>query len=348
MPLPLDLADYEQTASRMTAILKEYHRVKDNPTELRNFYRSLDRDFVLGSSIYIPGYTKEVPSYLDDTFLRHNQAAAVHHLNYWPMYTHAHSFVEMIYTGSGSCHNIADDGVLNLTAGDLLIIPPNLRHAVFANSGGVIINLIFTVDYLRNYYSAVFRQNCPINDFFADIMMGKPPTKCLLCHVEDNAPFYNLAELMLNESLHRANSDILNDLLILIFRLIHREAQVSTPGNVLGSRTMYDIFHILQEDFSHITLQMLSERLHFSPDYIGRLIKSATGKTFSDLLLEIRMKHACFLLGRSNLPVREIAIQCGYAYSDQFYKRFKVYTGVTPAEYRARERSAEWQTDFDI
>ena len=31
MPLPLDLADYEQTASRMTAILKEYHRVKDNP-----------------------------------------------------------------------------------------------------------------------------------------------------------------------------------------------------------------------------------------------------------------------------------------------------------------------------
>lgn len=334
MPLKLNIEEYESEVNDISQILKEYHRVKDSPAQLREFMNGLDEETVKRMGIYIPGYTPKPIEFLDDRILRHCSAVAIQHTGYWPMYNHAHSFVEILYVGAGYCQNITDSGVVNMTAGDFLIIPPGLSHMLFTETEGWFINYIFRTDNLLDICHTVFREPCLLMNYFMDILMGKKLENCLLCHVEDNATMYNLSELMLNESIHRADNEVLLGYLHLILRHLYLESEGHVRSKEKGPPLLFEIYQIMQNEFTTLTLKDLAQRLHFSSDYISRLIKSATQKTFSDLLLEIRMKNACLLLLTTQLPISEIAIQCGYPYPDRFYKRFKAYMGMTPAAYR--------------
>ncbi len=47
-----------------------------------------------------------------------------------------------------------------------------------------------------------------------------------------------------------------------------------------------------------------------------------------------RMRRACRLLITSEMPVKDIAVECGYYEIPSFNRRFKAYTGMTPQQYR--------------
>ena len=77
---------------------------------------------------------------------------------------------------------------------------------------------------------------------------------------------------------------------------------------------------------------MSSTARHFGyhPVYISRLLPQKTGKTFSELLLEVRMRKAKLLLNNTDLSIEKIATMLGYSNSSNFYKFFKSYYGHTP------------------
>ena len=58
----------------------------------------------------------------------------------------------------------------------------------------------------------------------------------------------------------------------------------------------------------------------------------------SDYLTSIRMEKAKELLRTTAMKIREISAAVGYDDDHVFTRRFKVYTGRTPSQYRA-ERS---------
>jgi AraC-like DNA-binding protein len=58
-----------------------------------------------------------------------------------------------------------------------------------------------------------------------------------------------------------------------------------------------------------------------------------TRKTFSQLLNEVRVEHACRLLKDSTQSVSQIAFECGYANLSNFNRQFKQLMNLTPREY---------------
>ncbi|WP_234735144.1 helix-turn-helix domain-containing protein [Tellurirhabdus bombi] len=91
--------------------------------------------------------------------------------------------------------------------------------------------------------------------------------------------------------------------------------------------------YILQHYDSPITLEDVADVANLTPSAFCRFFKIHTRKTFSHLLNEVRVEHACRLLHQSGQSISQIAFACGYTNLSNFNRQFKVITGMTPKEY---------------
>lgn len=83
-----------------------------------------------------------------------------------------------------------------------------------------------------------------------------------------------------------------------------------------------------------LTLEKAAEQFFFNTSYFSTLIKTRTGKSFSDHIIEARMKRAKELLGAGNLKIYEVATQCGYRDTKYFCRMFKKQIGLSPEAYK--------------
>ncbi|WP_231571119.1 response regulator transcription factor [Gordoniibacillus kamchatkensis] len=105
-----------------------------------------------------------------------------------------------------------------------------------------------------------------------------------------------------------------------------------------GIQAVKDYIHRhFQED---ISLSALSERFHFSPQYIAKKFKELYGTTVVTFLTEVRMEKARSLLRHTDIPVAELAQQLGYADENYFGKVFKKHTGLSPLQFRKQPRDS--------
>ena len=74
---------------------------------------------------------------------------------------------------------------------------------------------------------------------------------------------------------------------------------------------MYLYQQEIQEHYAAPSLTQLAERRHVSLSYISRLVKHATGRSWTDLLQEKRLMKADELLLRTRLTVAEIMTLVG-------------------------------------
>lgn len=102
-----------------------------------------------------------------------------------------------------------------------------------------------------------------------------------------------------------------------------------------GERPITGIIRYLQEHLEEeISLNILAEEFHLSPQYISQLFKNEIGVNFLAYLTSIRMEKAKKLLISTSLSIGEISVQCGYGDYRVFTKVFKKTEGSTPSQYR--------------
>ena len=106
--------------------------------------------------------------------------------------------------------------------------------------------------------------------------------------------------------------------------------------NVAGNADGFDkLLTYIDNNFGErLSLDSLSKQFGFSRNYICKLFSNNLGTTLMHHVLDIRMKHAAQMLKDSTIPIKEIAIMCGYVNTVYFYRVFKEYYGVTAKEYR--------------
>ena len=67
-------------------------------------------------------------------------------------------------------------------------------------------------------------------------------------------------------------------------------------------------------------------------------IRNLTAKTPAELVRDMRLKHACILLKRTNINMSELATNVGFMTAENFINIFKDKFGMTPLEYRLKHR----------
>jgi AraC-like DNA-binding protein len=83
-----------------------------------------------------------------------------------------------------------------------------------------------------------------------------------------------------------------------------------------------------------LDLTELSQWLGLSEPYLMRLFNRQVGKTVRRQLLELRMSKAAQLLQVPSMPIKQIALQCGYGDLSNFYRDFKSVHRATPKDVR--------------
>ncbi len=83
-----------------------------------------------------------------------------------------------------------------------------------------------------------------------------------------------------------------------------------------------------------ISLDDVSREVDISPYYFSKIFKEETGKNFVEYVTEIRMNRAKELLTGTDLSMKEICSEIGYADPNYFSRTFKKNTGLTPTEFK--------------
>lgn len=84
----------------------------------------------------------------------------------------------------------------------------------------------------------------------------------------------------------------------------------------------------------NLTLDIIAHALNLSNAYLSNLFKKEVGITITDFIHKTQLRHAIKLLNTTQLPIHDIAIQCGFDDINYFSRVFKKYQGQTPSTYR--------------
>lgn len=95
------------------------------------------------------------------------------------------------------------------------------------------------------------------------------------------------------------------------------------------------ILRFMVERFQEpLTAAQISQQVELHPDYASALFRRVMGKTFLQYLTEFRVQIAIGLLQNTSRSVLDIALDCGFRSSSQFYASFKKITEKSPKDYR--------------
>src|SRR5436309_2891221 len=81
----------------------------------------------------------------------------------------------------------------------------------------------------------------------------------------------------------------------------------------------------------HLTLAEISRALHLSESHMLRLFHREVGKSFARYWRDVRMANAAVLI-RAQVPTKDVARECGYSDTSNFYRDFKGVYGMTPRQ----------------
>lgn len=87
-----------------------------------------------------------------------------------------------------------------------------------------------------------------------------------------------------------------------------------------------------------LSVGMLADRFEVSISNLSHRFKAHTNMKISDYITEKKISYACKLLSETNSSVKEIASLTGYSSPISFIRKFRQDKGMTPMEYRIKER----------
>ena len=100
-----------------------------------------------------------------------------------------------------------------------------------------------------------------------------------------------------------------------------------------------DMAKYMQDHFNEkITLEILSQKFHYSKNQIVNIFKKSLSMTPIDYLNKLRIQKALYLLEVTSNTSESIAESCGFQNYSHFYRLFVRQNGVSPTEWRQNRR----------
>ncbi len=111
-------------------------------------------------------------------------------------------------------------------------------------------------------------------------------------------------------------------------------------SDAMDQQLMRNIEHFVLQNMSrgNISLEEIANAMGMGRVPFYHKVRSITTKTPAEVIRELRLKHACTLLINTNISMSELAINVGFNTAENFASIFKEKFGMTPLEYRMKNR----------
>jgi len=261
-----------------------------------------------------------------------------HSRNRW----HYHPELELVHIKNGTGTRFIGDSIDTFEAGDLLLIGANLPHywrydAHYFQAESMPPAEATVVHFTEHFWGESFLalpENKPLRELLERARLGIRVTgEC------QQQVITQLRQLLTLSGLER-----LIGLLTILKTIAFSQETVPLSRVPFHSRfDEYDLDRIDQiyaYTFAHasqkIQLADIAKVAHLSPQAFCRYFKSRTRKTYSQFVMEVRIRKACNLLIEKKLSVAQICYESGFRNFSHFNRQFKMLTQLTPLQYQAQ------------
>lgn len=257
---------------------------------------------------------------------------------YFPAIMHSHSFFEAIFVYSGKCINVFPNSLFELKEGDFFILPPGMEHSLSVHDDdSIVINILIQKKTFHNAFAGLISDHDVFSEFFNNALFGGNSTTTIYVNCDKAINGHiNLMYRNIDLSRPELSSRILNLHFQVLISYIIRDCMDKI--HIYETKTLENpllpLMKYLKANSAVATRFSTAQRFGYSSDYLYRLIKQHTGKSFVELITEIRMQKASDLLINSKMNIDMIAENCGYLGKSNFYTAFKKEFGITPKQYR--------------
>lgn len=263
-----------------------------------------------------------------------------------PSPTHSHDFFEIIYVKEGSIlHSVNDSPYTKMYQGDYMFIDIGSHHKFYMENS-TIVNVEFTSHAISKHlplcnnifqllaYSA-FSVISSTNSVF-------PSNKILHDDGGQLAAYIDVLESEISGENEDEHSVLLpyiikHNLIAIMLHIVRPclNQPVYNYENPLIKKMLEVVaFHYADPN----PLAIAAGQLSYSPSFLSALFKNSTGKKYKEYVQSYRIDKAKHLLASTSASISRIAEDVGYADTKFFSRLFKKREGITPTEYRQRNK----------
>lgn len=255
---------------------------------------------------------------------------------------HRHDFFYFNYTYLGEYDSLSYkyDRKITIRENELYAGQPFAGHAlcVHDNAETIIFGVLIRRDTFFRSFLPVLSADSRLFRFFLDPSTNHYSEEYIHFKVEDTSTVRNLLEMMIVEYANKKSDtqNVLKPLVLAYLMQIARQYR-SAQQESAPQRLSDQIVQYISDHVETVSLKNVAAHFSYHPNYISTLMRKEVGKSFSELLLELRMNRAAILLRSTDLPVEDISLMLGYSNTSNFHKAFREYYHCSPREFAKTE-----------
>lgn len=234
--------------------------------------------------------------------------------------THWHEFYEIEYVldGSGKC--LINSQVSEMKSGMLFFMTPVDFHTV-KQANATIINIMFSSEMATQKFLL------PFTSFAAPKAIGISP---------ENQHFVEtvLEEIVKNKNNPQFCAILIDALILKLTETLNEQGQ-----NSGYSHSQKMTFYIINHFREKIGLNDVASAAGITPSYASAVFKEQMRVSFKEYLDNMRFDYAKKLLVYSDFTVQQICNDSGFDDYPNFIRRFKSRFGLSPVEFRKKQKS---------
>ena len=256
-------------------------------------------------------------------------------------FQHTHHYFEIQCVLQGSADYTTPVGVVPVKKNDLILVPPDTPHGLFIPHNGSVISIGIRKSTFEKAFRDILSSDLPISHYFRNTMAGRQNNEIFFPGALDDFSLQLLLMMYRQQKVGTVEANKINDHLIQSF--IYYIAEKSTDETMFGTAEylqdkIWDIRMHMVENYRDVTLASMAKHFHYSESYLSRLISRQLGMSFSQLLQMIRLEKSCELLINSDIRITELCERVGYDNESYYIQLFRKAYGITPLQYRKRNR----------
>ena len=281
------------------------------------------------------------------SFLQDSQFLIVKHARFSAMPPHSHDYIEMCYVYSGKIEMVINGEQVTLHQGDFCLLDTDVIHQIMlTGKEDILINFLIKKEYFTTKVLSQIAHNNTLTKFAIDALSADQKHNQFIVFETVNNEFIDDAVMgMLSHYLDPSpfSREVIDTYMIVLFSELLRSFHEKKAKYYQQNKQLYigDILSHIEKTQGQCSLQDLSAEFNFNSNYLSRFIKKQMGRSFMELVQEIRLNHGQTLLRTTDLPIETIIQQVGYRNINFFYQKFQEAYRESPKEYRQRFRQVD-------
>ena len=253
---------------------------------------------------------------------------------------HSHEFFEIMFMFLGYGENFVEGRSEKLREGDICVLTPGVFHLPYVPGDGVLVNFCVRESFAREYFRHF--HSCEVADLFRSDPAGERRKYMILRGCPE---IYEAGARLISSFTENEWQDAQAERSAYLSVFLSTLAKFSAGRTVISAETIRAdditpmIISRIQNEYMSVSLDSLAEEYGYSKSHICRLIRRASGTTFTELVNRMRVREACRLID-SGMNSSDAAERSGFSDAAYFTRTFRKYMGMTHGEFRHRAENS--------